>query len=120
MPHFQIRLALADDRLPLRNMLELYFHDLSDYWDYELDRHGEYGYRLDKYWLDSKCKPFVFLVDGHYAGFALVDNSVSLAENEWWMAQFFVVRRHRRKGLAAFAARSIFDQPEFGIKVARG
>ena len=109
MNHFQVRLAAATDRLPIQHMLELYLHDLSKYWDYELDSHGLYGYRLDKYWTDSNCHAFVFQADGRYAGFALVDDAVSLPENAIWMSQFFVVRRHRRKGLATLAAGTIFD-----------
>lgn len=64
---------------------------------------------LIAYWRNDKCTPFVFCVAGKYAGFALVDDSVSLAGNEWWMAQFFVLRRYRRKGLASFAAIEIFN-----------
>lgn len=48
-------------------------------------------------------------MNGRPAGFALVDDSVSLPENNIWMSQFFVVRKHRRKGLAELAVRTIFD-----------
>ena len=108
-PNFEIRRAEKSDRLPLQNMLELYSHDLSEFWPMELDAHGLYGYALDKYWKHETCYPFVFLVDGKYAGFALVDDSVCLADNERWMSQFFVIRRYRRTGLASIAAKHIFD-----------
>lgn len=106
----EVRPADKTDRLPIQHMLELYSHDLSDFWDMELDCHGLFGYRLDKYWMNPKCHPFIFFANQHPAGFALVDDSVSLPENEIWMAQFFVVRGHRRKGLAELAARTIFDR----------
>jgi predicted acetyltransferase len=48
-------------------------------------------------------------VAGKYAGFALVDDSVSFRENEHWMAQFFVVRKYRRQGIGREAARRVFD-----------
>lgn len=44
---FEVRRASKADRLPLQHMLELYSHDLSEFWDLELDCHGLYGYNLD-------------------------------------------------------------------------
>ena len=38
-----VRLATADDRLPLHRMLELYQHDLSAVGHQDLDRHGDCG-----------------------------------------------------------------------------
>jgi predicted acetyltransferase len=105
----EVRIAARTERLPLSRMLELYQHDLSDIWDQDLDVHGEYGYSLDAFWRPGPCKPFVFLVDGKYAGFALVDDDVCLPENEFWMAQFCVLRKYRRSGIGAAAAHAIFD-----------
>jgi predicted acetyltransferase len=106
----QVRQAAPVDRLPIAHMLELYQHDLSDVWDQDLDSHGEYGYALDRYWRSPACKPFVFKVMGKYAGFALVDDSVSLAGNQLWMAQFFVLKKYRRRGVGSEAARQVFEQ----------
>lgn len=110
MNDLEVRPATLADRLPIQRMLELYQHDLSDLWDQDLDLHGEYGYALDRYWRDPKCKAFAFLMAGKYAGFALVDNAVSLPENELWMGQFFVVKKYRRRGLGSVAAKRVFDQ----------
>jgi predicted acetyltransferase len=110
MNDLEVRPATLADRLPIQRMLELYQHDLSDLWDQDLDLHGEYGYALDRYWRDPKCKAFAFLAAGKYAGFALVDNAVSLPENELWMGQFFVVKKYRRRGLGSVAAKRVFDQ----------
>lgn len=101
--------ATPSDRLPLQHMLELYQHDLSDYWDMELDEHGLYGYRLDAYWLNANYHPFVFRVGGRYAGFALVNDMVCRPDSHYWMAQYFVLRRYRGRGVAQRAALQIFD-----------
>jgi predicted acetyltransferase len=109
--NLQVRRARRPDRLALRNMLELYLHDLSEFWPYELDAHGLYGYHtLDYYWREENHAAFVFLVDDRYAGFALVNDDVCLPADERWLAQFFVVRRYRRRGVASAAARFIFDR----------
>lgn len=90
-------------------MLELYQHDLSDIWDQDLDAHGEYGYPLDKFWTNPICTPFVFLVDGKYAGCALVNRTCHLDGDDWWMSQFFVVKKYRGRGIGQQAAKFIFD-----------
>ena len=59
-------------------MLELYQHDLSEIWDQDLDSHGEYGYALDRYWDTEGFRPFVAIVNGKYAGFALVNQAVRI------------------------------------------
>lgn len=110
MNELQVRLATPDERTPLARMLELYQHDLSDVWDQDLDAHGEYGYALDAYWRRPRCHAFVFVVAGRYAGFALVDDAVRLAGSEIWMAQFFVLKKYRRRGVGHAAARAVFDQ----------
>ncbi len=108
-PTLEVRHAALADQLPIRRMLELYQHDLSDIWDQDVDVHGEYGYALERYWQQPVHQAFVFLCDGHYAGFALVDDDVCLRENQLWMAQFFVLRKYRRRQLGARAASFVFD-----------
>lgn len=106
----EVRAATAADRLPLFRMLELYQHDLSDIWDQDLDAHGEFGYELDRYWKQANCHPFVALVDGHYAGFALVDGSVKIADAGHWMDQFFVLKKYRRYGVGKAIAIHVFTK----------
>lgn len=110
MNDLQVRPATDEDRLPIRRMLELYQHDLSDVWDQDLDAHGEYGYAFDRYGRHPKCHAFAFRVAGKYAGFALVDDAVSLPENELWLAQFFIIKKYRRRGVGGAAAGQVFDQ----------
>ena len=105
-----VRRAEAVDATVLRNMLELYLHDLSEFWPYELNEHGCYGYSsLDYYWREAQYAAYLFLVNGCLAGFALVNNDVCFSTNERWMAQFFIVKRYRLNGIATEAARQIFD-----------
>ncbi len=103
-----VRKAEQDDRLPLYRMLEFYQHDLSDIWDQDLDVHGEYGYSLDRFWRDKACHPFLALVNGKYAGFALVDGSVKIGEHGRWMDQFFVMKKYRGSGIGKSLATQVF------------
>ena len=103
-----VKRAAPEERLPLHRMLELYQHDLSDIWNQDLDPHGEYGYDLDRYWQDPRCHPYVFLVGDRYAGFALVDPRVRIPGDDFWIDQFFVMKKYRRGGIGIAAATRIF------------
>ena len=105
-----VRRAVWADRSVLARLLELYQYELSDIWPQELNEHGEYGFAVDRYLRNPLLAAYLFLADGRYAGFGLVDPDVSLPENEFWMGQFFVLKRYRRLGLGAMGARHIFDQ----------
>ena len=110
MNDLQVRVATPDERLPVARMLELYQHDLSDVWDQDLDLHGEYGYALDRYWGRPGHHAFVFRVASNFAGLALVDDAVHLPENDLWLAQFFVMKKYRRRGVGSAAACAVFDR----------
>jgi predicted acetyltransferase len=105
-----LRVAEWSDRPVLSRLLELYQYDLSDVWPQELNIHGEYGFAVDRYLRNPLLRAYLFQVAGKYAGFGLVDPDVSLPGNQYWMGQFFVMKRYRRMGIATRAARHIFDQ----------
>ena len=105
----EIRAAQPEDRLPLYRMLELYQYELSDIWDQDLDSHGEFGFALDRYWSSKTCRPFVATVAGHFAGFALADEAVKIAQTGNWMDQFFVLKKYRRDSLGTKLAQHVFQ-----------
>ena len=109
MTELEVRRAPPSEALVIGNLMELYRHDLSEFWDNDVDAQGRYGYDLDPYWRHDSHAAFSFLVQGRYAGFALVNNDVCLPDNNRWMAQFFVMRKYRRRGVASTAAKIIFD-----------
>jgi predicted acetyltransferase len=86
-----------EDKTVLCRLLELYQYDMSEIWPQTLNAHGEYGFAVDRYLRNPRLRAFLFLADGDYAGFGLVDPDVSLPGNEFWMGQFFVMKRYRRE-----------------------
>lgn len=105
-----VRPAGASDRLPLLRLLELYQHDLSDLWDQDLDPHGDYGYELDRFLRREAAWAYLFEVEGRLAGCALVDTRVRVAGDDFWMDQFFVLKKYRRQGVGAAAARQVMGR----------
>jgi predicted acetyltransferase len=103
----ECRLAGIAEQVVLARMLELYQYELSDIWDQDVDDAGEYGYALSRYWERAKHFPYVALVDGKYAGFALVDGEVKLPGGEFSMDQFFVLKKYRRRSIGRALARHV-------------
>jgi predicted acetyltransferase len=93
--------AAAEQESVLGNLLELYTHDFSELRDVDLGTDGRFGYKLlPLYWSDPDRHPFLVRIDGKLAGFALVKRGSEVSGNEavWDMAEFFVLRRYRRRG----------------------
>jgi predicted acetyltransferase len=112
MPSVTLEPAGREARETIANLFQLYVHDFSEQWA-GTDR-GElrpdglfdpYPY-LDLYWQEAKRWPYLVLADGHLAGFVLInDFSHSGRPLDFAVAEFFVVRKHRRDGVGRAAAR---------------
>jgi predicted acetyltransferase len=95
----------------LANLLELYAHDFSDFHPLEIGEDGRFGYMpLPLYWSDPDRFPFLIRVEGKLAGLALVKRGSEVSGNEaaWDMAEFFVLRGCRRRGVGRLAAQEVW------------
>lgn len=95
----------------LRQMLELYAHDFSEYIPFDLNEDGFYGYpNLDQFWLNPDCHPFFIRAGHHLAGFAMVSGYCPVrGEGCRSIEEFFVLRKYRRQGVGAQAAKAVLD-----------
>jgi len=103
--------AQVEDKAILRQLLELYAYDFSEYDGADVDTHGLYGYdRLDHYWTEEGRAPFLVRVAGKWAGLALV-REVTLPDSRpaHSIAEFFILRKYRRQGIGRMVARRLFD-----------
>lgn len=99
--------ALREQEPILANLLELYSHDFSEFQSLDIGSDGRFGYSsLPLYWNDSDRHPFLILLDGKLAGLALVKqgSEISAKQEVWDMAEFFVLRGCRRRGIGTLAA----------------
>jgi predicted acetyltransferase len=97
----------------LANLLELYAHDFSEFHPLELGADGKFGYRdLPRYWSEPGRHPFLVQMDGKLAGLLLVKrgSEITGSENVWDVAEFFVVRRYRRRRIGTEIAHEIWRQ----------
>jgi predicted acetyltransferase len=108
--------ASADEAHIVANLMQLYIHDFSELWfdravEGELGPDGRYSDYpgLETYWTDPMRQPWLFRINGLPVGFALVnDVAHSRTPVDRAVAEFFVVRKHRRRGVGLKAAHALF------------
>ena len=101
------------DARTLGNLVQLYCHDFSELIDVEMGEDGLFvAPALDVYWTEDWRHAFFVRVDSKLAGFALVHERSRLTAKAgvFDMAEFFVLRGYRRRGVGARAAFAAFDR----------
>lgn len=103
--------AGPERRETLANLFQLYTYDFTEQWAGEA--RGEIGEDglfeaypyLDSYWEEPGREAFLIRLEGHLAGFVLLNaHSHSGLPTDHAVAEFFVVRKHRRGGVGHRAA----------------
>jgi predicted acetyltransferase len=109
-----IERATPADATLLANLLELYIHDLSEVFSIEPGPDGRFGYpKLSLYWSEPEKRfPFLIRTGGKALGFALVTRGSPASDDPDVLdiAEFFVLRSHRRTGCGRRAAALLFDR----------
>lgn len=112
-PSVEIVPATPEQQPVISNLYQLYIHDFTDFVDQPLCDNGRFDYDpLPPYWTKPDRYPFLVWVDGKLAGFALVKKGSDFSGNAvaWDMANFFIVRGARGKGVGGIVAKSIWRQ----------
>lgn len=96
----------------IRNLMELYQYDFSEFTNDDVNEFGLYDYEyLDNYWTEKDRFPFFIKVDSKIAGFILIRKTGENenGQNRYWMSEFFVLKKYRRLGVGKIASFKIFD-----------
>jgi predicted acetyltransferase len=98
----------------LSNLVELYCHDLSDVFALRIGQDGRYHYpQLARFW-EQPAGHFAFLLysDDQLAGFALATRGSPATDDPSHLdvAEFFVLRSARQRGVGARAAHLLWDR----------
>ncbi|MGD0631981.1 MAG: GNAT family N-acetyltransferase [Terracidiphilus sp.] len=105
--------AKPEQEILLRNLLELYIHDFSQFVPLEPGPDGRFGYpNLSLYWSDPDRYPFLVYAGGKLAGFAFAkrESASASARPVWDLAEFFILRAHRRRKIGLQAALQLWKK----------
>lgn len=125
-PSVTLEAAGVEQASLLANLLELYSHDLSELFGLEVGRDGRFGYApLPLYWSEpEKRRAFLIRQGTKMAGFVLVRMGSPIPEvaADLDVAEFFVLRSHRRSGTGRQAAFQLWDDMRgtWMVRVAEG
>lgn len=113
----EVKPAAYEESQLLRNLMQLYLYDFSELAGDDVNAFGMFSFPyLDHYWTDPGRFPFLIWVGGKPAGFIMLRRGSYFTQGEakgaplpMLVAEFFILRKYRRQGLGARAARWIFD-----------
>jgi len=95
----------------LANLLELYVYDFSELLGLEPGDDGRFGYpQLPLYWSEKGRHAFLVRAEAKPAGFVLVKQGRGVLGGElvWDVAEFFVLRGYRRRGIGMQVAHDVW------------
>ena len=116
MSSVEVVVAGPQQRVVFENLMQLYTHDFSEQWydrpTGEVDERGRFpDYALDPYWREPDHIPLLLRADAKIVGFALLNKLTHTNRPvDRNMAEFFVLRKHRRSGAGTAAAQAIFSR----------
>jgi predicted acetyltransferase len=100
----------------IQNLMQLYTHDFSEFWGGtsrgDVNAQGLFDpYPLNEYWSKASWAAMLIWCDRVLAGFCLVnDETHSGLPAHRNMAEFFILRKYRGRGVGRLAAEIIFSR----------
>ena len=103
-------------------MLELYNYDFSEFSNDDINEYGYFGYEhIDAYWNEEGRYPFFIRANAKLAGLVLERSCCehNNLPNPHNIAEFFVMKKYRHKGVGRAAAMKIFDMFPGGWEISQ-
>jgi predicted acetyltransferase len=100
-----------DEKEILRNLLEKYLYEFSQYDNHDVNDIGLYGYDyLDNYWTEDNRGAYFIRIDNKLAGFFMVNDYREIEiETNCTLSEFFIMHKYRKLGIGTYTANYIFD-----------
>ncbi|WP_177414014.1 GNAT family N-acetyltransferase [Pseudomonas tructae] len=94
----------------IHNLYQFYAYESSDWEQEDVDVDGRFyihDEHLQRYWQEPQWSANLILVDGYIAGFLLVERSELPGIDALELADLFILKRYRRKGIASALASQV-------------
>jgi predicted acetyltransferase len=96
----------------LRNLLEKYNYEFSQYENTDVNNLGLYGFDyLDYYWTVNSNFPYFIKANNQLAGFAMVTDHPDInIKTDFTMAEFTVLHKYRKIGVGKYVVNELFKK----------
>jgi ribosomal-protein-alanine N-acetyltransferase len=96
----------------IQNMASYYAYDVSEYMGWPQQNDGKHSIGMDfiKYWQAENTFPLIIKYQDELVGFVIIDKNVSDLSNDFNIAQFFILRKFKKKGIGRHIAFQCFDK----------
>lgn len=94
----------------IRNLYQYYAYESSDWEQEDVEADGRFyihDEHLARYWSDPQWSANLLLVDGYIAGFLLIEGSELPGIDALELADLFILKRYRRKGIGRAIASQV-------------
>ncbi|BCB03925.1 GNAT family N-acetyltransferase [Bacillus sp. KH172YL63] len=110
MMNLQLEKVDIDRKATLKQLLELYLYEFSAFTLEDVNETGRFEYDyLDHYWTEEGRVPYFIMIDGSFAGFALIRHIEEENERYYSVAEFFVLKKFRSCLIGRQAANRLFN-----------
>ena len=101
-----------DQKEILRNLLEKYEYDFSQYNQRDVNDLGLFGYDyLDNYWTEENRFPYFIKVDSKLAGLVMVNDYPEVkSDTDYTLSELFIMYKYRQKGIGKYVVNYIFNK----------
>jgi predicted acetyltransferase len=109
--NFELIYAAQDYKDVIKNLMQFYIYDFSEYIHYDVEKDGLFkAYPdLEDYWKERDNKfPYIIKKDDKYVGFVLV-KTIKSGKKHFSIAEFFIMKKYRREGIGKAVAEQIFN-----------
>lgn len=99
----------------IRNLYQFYAYESSDWEQEDVEADGRFyihDEHLARYWQEPQWSANLILVEGYIAGFLLVERSEVVGIEAQELADLFILKRYRRKGIGAALATQVLMSGE--------
>lgn len=106
----ELQAVRSDQKPVLEQLLQLCIHDYSEFESIKTGPDGRFHYRwLDFYFCETCRHPYFLHVNGELAGFVLIREGGGKEDWDYQIAEFFILRAFRQKGIGKSAALKALD-----------
>lgn len=101
-----------EDAELIANLYQFYAYESSDWEQEDVEPDGRFYIHqehLDRYWQAPQWSANLILVDGYVAGFLLVERSELPGIDALELADLFILKRYRRKGIGSALATQVLS-----------